>query len=463
MDKILSHAFARNSILASLPAAAVMAVSIPAQAQDVAAGRVIEEVVVQARRQDETLQDVPVTITSVGGEQLDNFQLDQVQEIAERVPNMTVLSGSSGSGGTIILRGVGSSSISAAFDSAVAIDIDGVQIARMRMVQSAYMDLQQVDVLKGPQSLYFGKSASAGVLAFRSADPTSEFEAKLGAGYEFEQEGQYLEGYVSGPLTDELGARLAFRYASTDEFWTNNAPGVSDPTFGEEDLNFRLTLAWDPSDSLSVNFKTTFTEREADYAIGAADIRCIVPGDPQPTSLLQIPFPSGYDCNEDDGVAQLADPNPAHAVNFDGIPNIEPFENLDTNLTRLLVDWDINENLTLTSVSSYFLMEEDGNDSYGYDLNGFGTGTTTNETESYAQEFRLAGSVGENVSFLLGAFYQDRELLFETAQHVIGAPQLNALVGLPSGGDVNTGFTHDWRKVHTTDSETRSVFASLSV
>ncbi|MEM1404859.1 MAG: TonB-dependent receptor [Pseudomonadota bacterium] len=430
-------------------------------AQDEGGNRVLEEVVVQARRQDETLQDVPVTITSVGSDQLDNFQLDQVSEIAERVPNMTVLSGSSGSGGTIILRGVGSSSISAAFDSAVAIDIDGVQIARMRMVQTAYMDLQQVDVLKGPQSLYFGKSASAGVLAFRTADPTEEFEARLGAGYEFEQEGQYLDGYISGPLTDTLGARFAFRYTSTDEFWENSAPNASDPTFGEEDLNFRLTLAWQPSDNFSANFKTTFTDREADYAIGAADIRCIVPGDPQPTSLLGIPFPSGYDCNDDDGVTQLGDPNPVHAVNFDGIENIEPFEELQTNLTRLHLDWNLSENLTLTSVSSYFLLEEEGNDSYGYDLNGFGTGTTTNETESYAQEFRLAGDIGENVSFLLGAFYQDRELLFETAQHVIGAPQLNALLGLPPG-DVNTGFTHDWRKVHTTDSETRSLFGSAS-
>ncbi|MEM1143354.1 MAG: TonB-dependent receptor [Pseudomonadota bacterium] len=463
MDTLRSHAFARSGMFVALNAVAAMTMSVSTQAQESAAARVIEEVVVQARRQDETLQDVPVTITSVGGEQLDNFQLDQVAEIAERVPNMTVLSGSSGSGGTIILRGVGSSSISAAFDSAVAIDIDGVQIARMRMVQSAYMDLQQIDVLTGPQSLYFGKSASAGVLAFRSADPTSEFEAKLGAGYEFEQEGQYLEGYVSGPLTDTLGGRLAFRYASTDEFWENNAPGVSDPTFGEEDLNFRLTLAWDPSDRFSANFKTTFTDREADYAIGPVDIQCVVPGDPQPTSLLQIPSPSGYDCNDDDGVAQLADPNPAHAVFFDSIPDVEPFENLETNLTRLLLDWDINENLTLTSVTSYFLMEEFGNDSYGYDLNGFGTGTTVNETESYAQEFRLAGNVGDNVSFLLGAFYQDRELIFETAQHVIGAPQLNALVGLPSGGDVNTGLTHDWRKIHTTDSETSSVFASVTL
>ena len=174
-----------------------------------AEGRVIEEVIVQARRQDETLQDVPVSITSVGGDQLAAFQMDQVGEIAERIPNFNVQTGGSGSGGTMNLRGVGSSAISAAFDSAVALDIDGVTISRMRMVQSGFLDLKQVDVLKGPQSLYFGKSSSAGVVAFRSADPGDELEAKLSSGYDFEQKGYYVDGFVSSPITDNFGARLA--------------------------------------------------------------------------------------------------------------------------------------------------------------------------------------------------------------------------------------------------------------
>jgi len=98
--------------------------AVPVQIAIAAEGRVIEEIIVQARRQDETLQDVPVSITSVGGDQLTNFQMDQVGEIAERIPNFNVQTGGSGSGGTVNLRGVGSSAISAAFDSAVALDID---------------------------------------------------------------------------------------------------------------------------------------------------------------------------------------------------------------------------------------------------------------------------------------------------------------------------------------------------
>ncbi|MEM7002619.1 MAG: TonB-dependent receptor plug domain-containing protein, partial [Pseudomonadota bacterium] len=217
--------YQRLSISALVSAiTALLGFAAPAALADEGA-RVLEEVVVTARRQDETLQDVPVTITSVGGEQLRQFQIDQPAEIAARVPNFNIQTGGSGSGGTLNLRGVGSSAISAAFDSAVALDIDGVQVSRMRMVQSAFMDLEQVDILKGPQSLYFGKSASAGVVSFRSADPGEEFEGKLGVGYDFEQEGYYIDGVLSGPISDQLGARLAVRYADTDKIWENEAPG----------------------------------------------------------------------------------------------------------------------------------------------------------------------------------------------------------------------------------------------
>lgn len=432
-----------------------------AQAEDSGA-RVIEEVVVTARRQDETLQDVPVTITSVGGEQLENFQLDQAAEIAERIPNFRIQTGGSGSGGTLNLRGVGSSAISAAFDSAVAFDIDGVQISRMRMVQSAFMDLAQVDVLKGPQSLYFGKSASAGVISFRSADPGEEFEAKIGAGYDSQMDSTYVDGYISGPLSDTVGARLAARYAKTDDFWRNNAPGVADNEFGEEDLNARLTLTWAPSDTVSVNFKTTYTTHEATNAIGAADVFC-QGATAQASNFGGAQLASGHDCDPFDGVTQVGDIGPVHGANFQGRNNPKPFEDLDTLLSRVQVEWDLSETMTLTSVSSYFKLEEEGSASYGYDINGLGSNITVNETEAVAQELRLAGSIGDKVTFLVGGFYQDRELLFDTSQHAIGAAQLAPLFGLPAAADPATGFTDDWRKIHTTDSETWSVFGSVTL
>ncbi len=434
-------------------------VSAPAWAAEGA--RALEEIVVTARRQDETLQDVPVTITSVGGEQLDIYQLDQPEEIAARVPNFNVQTGGSGSGGTLNLRGVGSSAISAAFDSAVAFDIDGVQVSRMRMVQSAFLDLEQVDILKGPQSLYFGKSASAGVISFRSANPGEEFEAKIAGGYDFEMEGQYIDGFISSPITDTFGARLAVRYAENDKIWENEAPGRPSD-FSEEDLAARLTLQWDPSDTLSINFKTAITEREADDSIGNTDILCSVPGDPQGSNFAGALLPSGYDCDSDDGVSQLGGHNQFVGQNMSGIRNVQPFEELDTLLTRAQIDWDLNDNLTLTWVSSYFELEEIGAGSYGYDINGIGSNVTINETEATAQELRLTGNFNENVSFIVGAFYQDRDLLFDTSQEAVGGANIAAALSLPTIDPV-TGRSHDWRKIHDTESKTESIFGSVTV
>ena len=435
--------------------------AVPVQIAIAAEGRVIEEIVVQARRQNETLQDVPVSITSVGGEQLTNFQMDQVGEIAERIPNFNVQTGGSGSGGTVNLRGVGSSAISAAFDSAVALDIDGVTVSRMRMVQSAFLDLKQVDVLKGPQSLYFGKSASAGVVAFQSANPGEELEAKLSAGYDFGLEGYFVDGFVSGPISENLGARLAVRYSESDEIWRNEAPGRPEEN-GEEDLSARLTLAWQASDNVNVNFKSTITSHEADEAIGNTDILCAVPGDPQTSSFAGQNLPGGYDCDHDDGVSQVGGHNALFAQNVAGRKGLSPYEELDTSITRLQIEWDINKNLTLTSVSGYFDLEEEGASCYGYDTRGIGCNHTVNETEAFSQELRLAGNISESVSFLLGAFYQDRELLFDTSQEAVGGANLAPLFGLPSI-DPATGFTDDWRKIHATDSETKSIFASVTV
>ena len=173
---------------AAMPSTA-FAQDAAAEADDVQDDQVI---VVQARRQNETLQEVPVTVTAIGGETLQRFNIDQVADVTSRVPTLNVQVGGSGSGGQLSLRGVGSSNISAAFDSAVAFEYDGVVVSTMRMVQAGFFDVEQIDVLRGPQSLFFGKSATAGVLSLRSANPTANWEVGMRASYEFEEKGYLL-------------------------------------------------------------------------------------------------------------------------------------------------------------------------------------------------------------------------------------------------------------------------------
>ena len=144
--KIRNHQFALGSLLAlGLGGAAA-----PAGAQDAnAQSATIEEITVTARRSAESLQDVPVTVTAIGGETIDRYQIDQVADLQSRIPALTIQVGGSGAGASVNLRGIGSSAISSAFDSAVAFDIDGVQVSTARLVQAAFFDVNQVEVLKG--------------------------------------------------------------------------------------------------------------------------------------------------------------------------------------------------------------------------------------------------------------------------------------------------------------------------
>src|SRR3546814_17042059 len=128
----------------------------------------------------------------------------------------------------------------------------------MRLVQSGFFDVAQIDILKGPQSLYFGKSATAGVVSIRSAGPTSSLEASLRGSYEFEEKGYTVEGYVSGPISDTLGFRIAGRYNKIDDFYFNEEPNVVHPHRGENNNKLRGTTEWKTRSAYTLTQKAKY-------------------------------------------------------------------------------------------------------------------------------------------------------------------------------------------------------------
>lgn len=192
-----------------------------------------DEIIVTARRRDERLLDAPVAITAVGGETLAQYQATRVTDIATLVPSLVAGKAASGSSASIFLRGVGSTALSAGFDQSVSFVIDGLPMSRGREISLPQFDIQRVEVLKGPQALFFGKNTTGGLISVTSNGPTSSFEAGARAGYGFNAEEKYVEGYVSGPLGSTLRARLAARYSDSegafvntaDERYTNYIPG----------------------------------------------------------------------------------------------------------------------------------------------------------------------------------------------------------------------------------------------
>ncbi|MHA7820471.1 MAG: TonB-dependent receptor [Erythrobacter sp.] len=432
-------------------------------------------IIVQARKQNESLQEVPVTVTAIGGETLEKFSVDNVADVTSRVPTLNVQVGGSGSGGQLSLRGVGSSNISAAFDSAVAFDFDGVTVSTMRLVQPGFFDTAQIDVLKGPQSLFFGKSATAGVFAIRSADPTPNWEVGGKASYEFEEKGYLVNGYISGPITDSLGIRLAAQYNDIDEFAIiQDGIPAANRERGLSDFIARLTLDFDdPAGRFNANLKVQYSENRNDGAIGTAEISCGANGVADPVFLLSgaVVIPSGNDCNITDQRYPISDAAPALAP---GIPtpseaagrNGVPFGKTDILFGRLRFDLDLSDALTLTSVSGFLDMDSVDFDCYAYvgvlpdgmggSLPGnSGCSDPINALEQYTQEVRLTSDFDGAFNFMLGAFYEDRTIIFDTAQNGVNISFL--------GADPVTGFTYDWDKTHITKTEAVSLFGSTII
>jgi iron complex outermembrane receptor protein len=458
--------------VAALPSAAFAQDSETAASQDDDFGERV--IIVQARRQNETLQEVPVTVTSIGGETLQRYNVDQVADITSRVPTLNVQSGGSGSGGQISLRGVGSSNISAAFDSAVAFEYDGVVVSTMRLVQAGFFDVEQIDVLRGPQSLFFGKSATGGVLSLRSANPTADWEVGMRGSYEFEEKGYLINGYISGPITDTLGIRIAAQFNDIDEFQLlqENTPAVNQER-GLTDFIGRLTLDFNPSDRFRANLKVQYTKNENDGAIGTAEIGCGANGVADSVFLLggAVNLPAGYDCNIKDqryyltdAAGPLAGPVPGNSP-ADGRNGV-PFGETEIWFGRLQFDLDLSDTLTLTSVTGLLNMDAIDFDSYSYGgfipgpngtrlPGGAGASDPINTLEQYSQELRLASDFDGSVNFMLGAFYEDRTFVFDTSQQGVNISFL--------GADPVTGFTYDWDKIHTTKTEALSFFGSVMI
>ncbi len=447
--------------------AIALAINVPT-----ATAQVLEEIVVNARKKEESLQDVPVTLTALGSESLERLNINNIKDIASLVPTLQTAQRGSGAGASIFLRGIGSSSIDASFDSAVALNFDDVVSNSARLISQGNLDMAQVEVLKGPQSLYFGKGASAGVVSIQSADPTQEFEAFVRASVESEEGGQTFEGVVSGALSETLSARLAARSINIDEVQLNTQPGVANRQRGEESRDARLTLLWEPSDRFSANLKISVSEYENDGSLSFTDVNCADDtaqlGVYPQASALAVPIlvANTYDCQFGDQRTQVADQN--SIVNQPGGQpgnnNGVPFGSQELELARLKLDWQISDALTLTSVTSNLDLSEAGFDCFAYDTNGSNCIVTENTVDSFSQELRLAASINSSLEVVVGAYYQNRDLLHVNIQDVFSVPVLlSLLTGSPEAArDPFTGFTIDWIKEHPTAHETFSLFSSLS-
>lgn len=427
--------------------------------------RRIEEVVTTARQRTETLQSIPVAATGFNRESLEMYNLNDLEKVSSETPNLIVGRGVSGSGPTLHLRGIGTNGGSAGFDPAVGIVVDGVSYSRGRWVQQGYFDVDRVEVLKGPQALYFGKNNSAGLISLTTADPGPDFEGYGRVGYEIEARELVTEAVSSIPVSDTFGIRIAFRYNQLRGFIKNQA----EPIIGEDPLGFvipgalnsrlpnekeylgRVTLKWTPNDNFEAKLKVSAARNtDASRYSTLQQKVCYGPnGQPQPIFGVNDPFD---DCKQNftQSLADLPDELMSGEPDEFKKNGGEQWSEFESFSTAFQAQYTL-EDVTLTSISAYTWYDNQYMGNSEFSAEGQ-VGVYENERHgAFSQELRAVTTFDGPVNFLFGAYYQDVDFSFRNSARIFAAPR-----------DPVTGRYWSYDKISKTKGKTWSAFGELT-
>lgn len=351
-------------------------------AQAASGGNEIDEIIVTANKREENLNRVGATVTAFSGDQLTQRQIVSVSDIANAVPGLSFAQ-TVGNTPVLTMRGVGFNNSSIGIYPAVSAYSDQAPLPFPVMASHSAFDLQRVEVLKGPQGTLFGANSTGGAINFVPKHASDAFEAGGDIGY-----GRFNEvsgnAYVSGPITDNLKARIAISGLHADGWQVSNSrPG--DHNGSQDYLAGRLVADWKASDSvrfsLNVNGWTDQSEPQQGQVVGFVPVS---PSNVQPQELLQ----------------PLSPQNPRAA---DWTPSNPPSGNRRFFQTALRTDIDITKDVTLTSLTTY--------DYFRQHMSGLGDGSYLATTDlisnngrikSFNQEIRLANASTSRVRWVVG-------------------------------------------------------------
>jgi iron complex outermembrane recepter protein len=392
----------------------------------------LEEIIVSARKREESLLKVPVVETAIPRAELERLQVTEMADLPTIVPGLEMGGNILTIGTQVAIRGIGSTAYDQGVDSSVSLNIDGLSLGNGLAFTSGLFDLAQVEVLKGPQALFYGKAASAGVISLRTADPTDEFEIVGRSEYEFESINPRGEFIISGPVTDTLKLRFAGQYSHSEGYFFNEATadpgtGAINPAYHraphDESYMTRITALWDPSSQFTARLKLNYDQDEATDASPLQLTDC--PDGTGSVPPLNIPFiGSGENCSLDRRFTTVAN-NPA---NFPGIANNGyPYLDLYQEYGTLELNYRPTSNMTVTSMSGYY------HETAPASVNAISTGyagtpiVASNHQKRYdfTEEVRLNSEFSSPVNFTFGGLYEKGQL----AQNVLVLG--NSALGFP--------------------------------
>ncbi len=473
---MIQSARLRIALLGGTALALAAAVSPSARAADAAteatasAQTTVQEVTVTARKREERLLDVPVSANVLSGAALQRNNVTDMTTLATLVPQLMVDRTASGNGAIITIRGIGSASVDGSIEQEVTVNVDGVPTSRGRVLYQSALDENSVEILKGPQALYFGKNSPAGVISITSNNPGKEFGGYVLGGFEADTQTGYGEFAVGGPINDVLSARFAFRGSEmTNGYITDNGGPITNPAQlpaqlakagvtlpGSPYKNFpaeseetgRLTLVYKPDPKFDANFKFFMSNHQDRGASGeeinySCNVNTHLPSSQDLGSLfvtgtapyLSDPYGScGRTTHNSSGAIPVFTAN-----NYPGSHGGVPYSETVTILSSLTMNYHLTDQILLTSVTGYFKTRDTGFANFDFTDFAMADGENNEFNTSWTEELRATSSFTGPLNFTAGFFYENDNRHFLQSGFVAYLP-LD-----PTTGQSNTfGSTQDF-------------------
>jgi iron complex outermembrane receptor protein len=369
----------------------------------------LEEIFITAQKRVQKLQDVPISVNALSGEKIEDAGITSIERIADYIPSFNMTQ--TGIGTNIAIRGI-SSGVNQGFEQSAAQFVDGVHFGRSQLARAPFLDIERVEVLRGPQSILFGKNSTAGAISITTAKPTEEFEGKLTMLFEPEYGEQDARLILSGPITETFSGRLAILDSSIDGYFENTT--LDRDEAADENQVVRGVLRWQPNDDWDINLKIedgSFDSDGRNVEVVNPVFNPITQFDANGNPIAPVSYQTML------SYLTLGNYQLDTAHDWKRQSNGDYSYN-DTENQTLTVEYE-TENHTLTSVT--------GRNAYNYeelcdcDFTG-GSGFFILSDEDYSQfsqELRIASGEDQTFSYLGGLFFQSSSLEFHD---VVGVP-----------------------------------------
>ena len=374
----------------------------------------LEEVIVTASKRAQTLQDIPIAVSVVSSEQIEQAGVLDIKDLQTLVPSLRVTQLQSSANTNFIIRGFGNGANNAGIEPSVGVFIDGVYRSRVGSALADLPKLERIEVLRGPQSTLFGKNASAGVISVVTAKPDLEGYSGSASVTVGNYDQIIVKGDVTGPITDNLGFSLFGSYNEREGYYDNLELGTEQNELDR--YSYRGQLLWQPTDRMEFRLIAD-GESLDEICCGVANL---------------VDGPTG------DAVRALGGnlvPNEPYA--YEGYYDFDPVTEIDTSGVSLEFTYDF-DSVALTSITAYRTLDQYQFGDVDYTsarlINPEQANLSDTAIDTFTQELRLTSDGDGALTWMVGAFYFTEEVEIDGAFSY--GDQFRAYGDAISGGQV---------------------------